>query len=455
MAPPSQQQQTPEKKTNKRDGPSSDLDNDDDSSGLFDGTPESKNKNGKGTPEAKRQRIDDNINDSASPSKNSNLGSSNTAAADSRRAGLSKFVRRILDPNRKPTGLIEPPSVIPLNDEFLQEFGKREKEFDAKLGRTEEIDHTILDDDDEDDDENDDTATKTANGDNDDAKKDNGKNHTKVKINNLKYTMPAQLLKEECLNFGPVVDVNLIMDDTDPDGIRNSGRAYVTFETEEAAHACVEQQLGGDVDGRAVRVTLADMKPPKRSGGGGAGGGAREEKRYWLEDISTKCFHCGKVGHMGAECPNPAQASICPLCAKADEHDMRNCPLNRVCFNCGLPGHINRECPIPRGAQRQRQICTICCSNFHTRQHCPELQKKTSNMKIAGMNEAICMVCHKKGHFCCQELKFFFGLEGLYCYNCGGKGHLGDQCNRPRLDDLVRSTQLTQRELDRAQEYKL
>ncbi|CAB9510236.1 CCHC-type and RNA-binding motif-containing protein 1 [Seminavis robusta] len=353
--------------------------------------------------------------------------------ATDRKASLSKFVRRILDPNRKPTGLIEPPQVIPLNDEFLKAFGKREKEMDAEIGRTIDIDNDLADDDKEDDKDANDTSTTKS-------KEDSSKR--KIKVTNLKYTTAVQTLREECMNFGPVVDVNMLMDDNDP--TKNTGRAYVVFSTAAAAQAAVDQQLGGDLDGRPIRVSLAEEQ--KRTPGN-----AFTEKRYWLKDISTKCYRCGNIGHMEAECPNPQQASICPLCANihgGGEHEMRHCPLNRVCFNCGIPGHINRECSYKRGSVPPRQICSICCGSGHTRFQCPR-----SN--VHGIEDAICLVCGKTGHFMCSELKWFFGLEGVFCFNCGGKGHVGQKCQRPILDDLVRNEGWTLKEIERAEEYKL
>ena len=89
-----------------------------------------------GTPPTKRQRKDSDM-DASNTSEDEDLFASspkangtkqpfkaNNSDMAERRAGLSKFVRRILDPHRKPTGLIEPPQIIPLNDEFLQAFGK-------------------------------------------------------------------------------------------------------------------------------------------------------------------------------------------------------------------------------------------------------------------------------------------------------------------------------------------
>ena len=63
---------------------------------------------------------------------------------DAAKGRLSKWAARLFDPNR-PRGLVEPPQMIPLNDEFLKAFGKREKEHDDKTGQIIEIDHCNLD----------------------------------------------------------------------------------------------------------------------------------------------------------------------------------------------------------------------------------------------------------------------------------------------------------------------
>jgi len=381
---------------------------------------------------------------------NKNKNSSNSA---DRVAGLSKFVRRILDPNRKPLGLVEPPAVIPLNDEFLQAFGQREKEYDQQTGidRNEVIDTEPIDD-------SQDDVVDVDNSSNKNSQQEETKHEPiaerKVKFVNLKYTTPMELLQEECLNFGPLEEVNMIMDSTDPDGTINTGRAYVTFQNAKDAQNCVDQQCGGAVDGRSVRVSMANARTATPGGGGGSGKtrNARDEKRYWQKDVSTKCFRCGQVGHMAADCTNDAKATICPLCALPDQHDMRSCPLNRICFNCGIPGHINRECPIPRGSQPQRQVCSICCGSGHNRFQCPRSDPSTW---ASIQRDAICSVCGEKGHFQCTDLKWFFGLEGVFCYNCGGKGHVGNQCNRPNLNDLGRNDEWAQKEIERAEEYKV
>jgi cellular nucleic acid-binding protein len=44
-----------------------------------------------------------------------------------------------------------------------------------------------------------------------------------------------------------------------------------------------------------------------------------------------RCFNCGKVGHISAECTQAAG--------------------NKACYNCGQDGHIARDCPNERPAE--------------------------------------------------------------------------------------------------------
>lgn len=41
-----------------------------------------------------------------------------------------------------------------------------------------------------------------------------------------------------------------------------------------------------------------------------------------------RCFNCGKIGHISADCTKPAG--------------------NKACYNCGQEGHIAKDCPNPR-----------------------------------------------------------------------------------------------------------
>ena len=363
------------------------------------------------------------------PSKGQTISSVDPQLVEHAKQRLSKWAARLFDPNR-PRGLIEPPQTIPLNDEFLSAFGKREREFDEQEGRKLELDSKIHD--------------ETENGESENAETDPSltskatERGRKVKIANLNFQTSAKKLEEVCEDFGPLEEVNLVMDKDRSSGPvpLNSGRAYVTFEYAEGAKACMEGLT--QLDGRVLRLSLATEQSNRKSTGGGGG-----LPRYWERDISTKCFRCGEVGHMESSCTNEAKARPCPLCASLD-HEMRACPNKQVCFNCGMPGHVNRECSQPRGLRR-RVVCGICFRSGHHRLQC---QQRPMD---APSGDAICMTCGRRGHFLCKDMRWFYGLDGISCFNCGAQGHNGYNCDRPTLFQLLQDPELTNKEIDRAE----
>ena len=60
---------------------------------------------------------------------------------------------------------------------------------------------------------------------------------------------------------------------SDRDTGRSRGFGFVTFEDDEAADKAVAALNGTDLDGRTIKVDVAQAK--QRSGGGGGGGGGR------------------------------------------------------------------------------------------------------------------------------------------------------------------------------------
>lgn len=349
--------------------------------------------------------------------------------------GLSKFARRLLDPNRpRGSNIVEPPQILPLNDEFLQAFGRRhQKEAMTDMGE-----------------QNDDNSVTSASN-NDSTKIDTSEpvldldeKDTKIKISNLKYTITAETLYGVCSKFGPITHFHLVPDEEDDK--LNAGRAYVVYTSLHSAQSCVENLKS--LEGRPLSVTILAKKTQTPKTPSGPNSGAL--KRYWEKDITTKCYRCGGIGHISSNCPNDAMVKSCPLCASTDHDAPHRCPYKVFCFNCGVPGHMARDCQKPRGSVPVRRLCTICLGSKHEKFNC---QSRQFLDQAAFIQSAICMTCGGTGHFMCKPMKWFFGLKGLFCYNCGESGHVGVFCRRPNLEACRENGELLLRELDRASAY--
>ena len=73
--------------------------------------------------------------------------------------------------------------------------------------------------------------------------------------------------------FSPFGEISEAIVISDRDTGRSRGFGFVTFNDDEAADKAVAALNGTELDGRTIRVDVAQAKERNRGGGGGGGGG--------------------------------------------------------------------------------------------------------------------------------------------------------------------------------------
>ncbi len=95
----------------------------------------------------------------------------------------------------------------------------------------------------------------------------------KLYVGNLPWTLTNESLKEMFSQFGEVTEAVII---TDRMSGRSKGFGFVTFATEEAATAAIQQMAEKEIEGRKIIVNVARPREERRPGGGG---GFRNDRR--------------------------------------------------------------------------------------------------------------------------------------------------------------------------------
>jgi len=89
----------------------------------------------------------------------------------------------------------------------------------------------------------------------------------KVYVGNLSWNTTDETLREHFSQFGQILD-SIVMRDRETG--RSRGFGFVTYGSQEEADSAIQQMNEQEMDGRRVKVNLANARP---SGGGGGGGG--------------------------------------------------------------------------------------------------------------------------------------------------------------------------------------
>ena len=96
---------------------------------------------------------------------------------------------------------------------------------------------------------------------------------TKLFVGNLSFNATENQLQDLFAAYGPVTEVDMIMDKFSG---KPRGFAFITMDTKEGAEAAIQALHGKDMDGRALTVNEArprEERAPRSGGGGGGGGG--------------------------------------------------------------------------------------------------------------------------------------------------------------------------------------
>ena len=121
-------------------------------------------------------------------------------------------------------------------------------------------------------------------------------------------------------------------------------------------------------------------------------------------DAEVRCLSCGLPGHMTSEC----EVLTCSECGTYNRHVTANCHTVAKCGKCREIGHKESACPYKlKKLARHEVMCELCKRNGHFEYEC-ELFWRTSG-------------CPWESDIAKENIRAF-------CYECGGSGHLGNDC---------------------------
>ncbi|MDQ2646473.1 MAG: RNA-binding protein [Myxococcota bacterium] len=87
-------------------------------------------------------------------------------------------------------------------------------------------------------------------------------------VGNLAFHTTEGTLQQTFSSFGTVMEAKLVID---RESGRSRGFGFVSMSTSDEANAAIQELNGADLDGRSLKVNIAEERRP--SGGGGQRGG--------------------------------------------------------------------------------------------------------------------------------------------------------------------------------------
>lgn len=101
--------------------------------------------------------------------------------------------------------------------------------------------------------------------------------NNKLYVGNMSWNTDEAALRAAFEAYGSVQEVAII---TDRDTGRPRGFGFVTMSSDAEASEAVANMDGQQLDGRAIRVNIAEARRGGGGGGGGGGGNRRDRDRW-------------------------------------------------------------------------------------------------------------------------------------------------------------------------------
>jgi RNA recognition motif-containing protein len=92
--------------------------------------------------------------------------------------------------------------------------------------------------------------------------------NSRLFVGNLSFNTSEEAIRDAFAEFGEIVEAKLV---TDRDTGRSRGFAFVEMTSADAAQKAIQEMNGALLDGRPLRVNLAEARRDTRGGGGGGG----------------------------------------------------------------------------------------------------------------------------------------------------------------------------------------